>query len=815
MSGLESLPDDILLEFMQDPTFDYDDPGWQAQAEAYMADQDMFDSIDPTSGAPFSIRAQVNAAQSEEDRLATLRKFYPDAIRVEDLSPQFGADQFGDNNFVYTNPENGQLTLFDERDGFLFGASLKDLTADIGPEIAETIGAIGGAIGGVAAGVAATLPTAGVVNPYTAGLAGEAVGSASAREAYIGILNHFGETEDNRTLGELRNDFLFTAGINGAGGPILSKLGRGLVIAGDSVRYIAGGMNKQAREAYKKLSSVISAPTAGQVTMNPIINLIETTMEKLPASTKVMHESAKRTLVEIEKYVADLAERYGGARTTTEASEKLFKSADPDVAGPIGSVRKAKARYKNQVNKLYKNVADLMPSNNMKNIDNTMALVEDFMLKSRTAVGHRQSDVGLSQAELILKDFKNGVLDFDQLRSFRTQLLADTSSPIANATTSASQKGQLKQLIGAITGDLDNHVASFGDDALKKAYKKANRFVATNQGPGGDITFVNKLLNKADVELETALNSILQGSKEGAAKIIKLKNKLTPKEFSVLSGYTLGRMGMPMPSVAEGVELGLETGADYLAKKGFSINTFMKNWETLSKEAKDALFTGGQYDGLAKELDNLVFTVNRVKQSGRSTANPSNTAQIAYTMGLFAPAYAATSATFEAGFSSLIAPWGIAKLFTKPSFVKWLAEGVEIAASNPQAYGNHVRKLIQIQAANPEIRNEIRAILEGLQGESIEPINDQKATSSQVVPMRKNEGNFRQIVGEEVANKVLPDTNVLAQSIDSFQMPDINAPAFPTTAPMTTDPVTRMALAGNNPDNQLIAMRQSGIAGLG
>ena len=43
-------------------------------------------------------------------------------------------------------------------------------------------------------------------------------------------------------------------------------------------------------------------------------------------------------------------------------------------------------------------------------------------------------------------------------------------------------------------------------------------------------------------------------------------------------------------------------------------------------------------------------------------------------------------------------------------------------------------------------------------------------------------------------------------------MPNLNVPAFP--APMTTeDPSTRMALAGDNPDNQLIAMR--GIAGLG
>ena len=809
MSGFENLPDDVLLEMMKDPSFDYNDPQWQEQADAYMADQSMFDNVDTSSGAPIGIRAQVNAAQSEEDRLLTLKNFYPDAVRVEDLSPQFGADQFGDGNFVYTNPENGALTLFDERGGFLFGASLADLTADIGPEIAETIGAIGGGIGGGILGIPGGPPgiAAGVI-------AGEGVGSASARESYIGLLNFFGETEDNRTLGELGGDVLFTAGINSAGGPILSKIGRGLVYGANSIRYVAGGMNQSAREAYKKLSSIISTPTAGQVTMNPVVNLIETVLEKLPASTKTMHEAAKRTIVEIEKYTADLAQKYGGARTTTEASEELFGAAEKGVPKSGGSVRAAKERYTNQVDSMYTQVKELMPSTNMTSINNTMALIEDFMLTSKTAVGSRQADAGLSQAELVLKDFKDGVLDFNQLRAFRTQLMNDTSSPLANATTSNSQKQQLKRLIGSVTKDLDEHVLSFGDESLEAAYKQANEFVAKNQGVGGDITFINKLLDKSADELEPALKYLLQGSKDGAARIIKLKNKLTPEEFSVLPSYILGRMGMPTPGMASGVELGVETGAEYLTKQGFSVNTFMKNWGSLSKEAKDILFKGSdEFADLAKELDNLQFTVNRVKESGRSAANPSNTAQIGYTMGLFAPAAAATSATFEAGFSSLIAPWGAAKLVTKPAFVKWLAEGIEIAARDPASYGNHLRQLVQIQALNPEIRGEIQAILEGHQGESLEPINDQKSSSNQTRPLLKNEGKFRSLVGSEVAEKSLPTNDMLSQSIDSFEMPDIATPAFePDLNPMQAASAT---ILPDEKDRE-IAMRQlGGIGSLG
>ena len=78
----------------------------------------------------------------------------------------------------------------------------------------------------------------------TAGvIAGEGLGSASARESYIGILNYFGETEDNRTLGELGSDFVLTGGLNAAAGPVLAKFWQGIKATGNSVRYLADTMS--------------------------------------------------------------------------------------------------------------------------------------------------------------------------------------------------------------------------------------------------------------------------------------------------------------------------------------------------------------------------------------------------------------------------------------------------------------------------------------------------------------------------------------------------------------------------------------------
>ena len=146
--------DEDLLDYLENNDFSKKS---DADQLLVLAEQQLLDSIDDQVGAPFDVRAQVMAAQSPEDRLNTLRKFYPDAIPVGVLSPQFGEQRFGRNNFVYTDPETGNLTLFDE-DFRIFGMAaptFKDVFADAGPEVAEVVGAVGGAALGATVGVPA------------------------------------------------------------------------------------------------------------------------------------------------------------------------------------------------------------------------------------------------------------------------------------------------------------------------------------------------------------------------------------------------------------------------------------------------------------------------------------------------------------------------------------------------------------------------------------------------------------------------------------------------------------------------------------
>ncbi len=797
--GVKNLETDILLSMVdsQPPI-----PNFRADGQPKNFEDDLLDkiamerlvnSVDIKTGAPGSVRAAVSAAQKPDDRLATLKQFYPDALPVEVFDPQNGAARFGRGNFVYTNPENGQLTLFDE-DLRLFGLSVPGLRdfIDVGPEIAETVGAVGGAIAGGTVGTAG-----GPVGIGTGIVAGEGLGSATAREAYIAILDFFGETEDSRTGGERLRDFGTTTAINAVGGPIVNKLFQGVkYVAGQPIRYMTGGMSPDAKVAKQRMEEVgITDPSAGMVTANPTVNLIEQGLSAAPTSTKIMHDNAAQVINQIDEYAKNLATKYGGIRTTAEASEDL-----------LGAARSARLRYDTKTNQMYSKVNDFMPDNLVSDAQFTTEFVNKYLAQSQRATGKEALDPALRQAEKVLKDAKDGVLSYNQLKDFRSSLMHNIRSAESQGALSASNR-KIKELIGYVTRDLDALVARSDNPNALKSYKAANKYVKDNTGKMGGLTYVDNIIKKGEVRATNALNYVLSGAKDGGEDLLKLRSMLKPEEYNVLSGYVLGRMGLPTPGLAAASEIGeqaVREGSEYIAEQGFSPRTFITNWNRLSKEAKEALFNGTDHKDLVPELDNLVFVIDRIGKSAQQMANPSGTARVMGALSIFGIGAADVglgrlvgSEGFEYGLGALVAPYASAKLLTNRQFVNWLAEGVEKAAYDPQSFGQHVRRLYQIYEANPDIREEIRAITEGLANENIEAIPSQNSASapkiSQAVP---NEMNFREVSNPEIAGKLLPD-NELVDQINSFELPqvaDVDLAASPTILPDEKDREIAMRL---------------------
>jgi hypothetical protein len=816
------------------------------------AQLDLLNSIDTQTGAPAGIRAQVAAAQTEEDRLATVRKFYPKALPVEVLDPDYGASRFGRGNFVFNNPETGRLTLFDE-DMRIFGMPIPTLAdfADAGPEIAETIGAIGGGFAGAAAGAGAgtlALPGVGTVAGGTAGfVAGEGLGSAAAREAYINVMRFFGETEDNRVMSERIADFSVTAGMNAAAGPILSGIFKGAkIVVGAPIRYSMRAKNMSAEKKLQQMKDLgISNPSAPSISNNPMLAMFSQYLHATPASSAIMMRNSAQTLKELDAATTELAGKYGGVRSTSEAAKSVMTSAQA-----------ARVRYEEQLKTMYDEIDELIPDTVISEGANTQEFIKKYIANAETATGKPTMHPALAQAQMLMTDVSNGRLNYNTLKEFKSSLQRNTRSAEAKGAFALSgADAKSKELIGYVTADMHDLVASAGEQIAKeiggkagevakanllKKYKATNAFVNKSMSAGGDIKFIDKVIRTGGDEATAALLYATNPAslKMGAERMEKLRRQFTPEEFDVLAGYMLGKMGMQKGTTAgvgQIAEEGFErTGADAIADAGWSTGEFLKNYNNLSAETKKALFGGTKYRELTPALNNLTTVIEDVHKAAGAMANPSGTARLLGAVSAFSPSIGVLSGVFDGdafkyGLSSLIAPYAQAQVFTQPAFVNWLAKGIELKAYNPKAFPQHIRRLAVIGIANPWIRDQIRGIIQGLSHEPLEPMPWENSSSKRgfnAIP-ENNEVGFRQVVPKSTADKLLPNREEMMATLNNMTIPQVGSalesifeplPSTGIQAPGSFQAGLSPIVLPNDADRELALRMQAnsgGIAALG
>ena len=797
------LTDEDLLNYLENNDFSRTSEADQLEI---IAEQQLLDSVDDQTGAPFAIRAQVMAAQSPEDRLETIRKFYPDALPAAVFSPRFGEQRFGRNNFIYTD-ENGKLKAFDE-DFRIFGMAaptLRDVFADAGPEVAEVVGAVGGGIAGGIAGAASGLGVGSIPAGAAGILIGEGLGSATARELYIELLSMFGETEDSRTLSDQFLDYSTTATLNGTLGPISNKLLNGVKYqAGASLNYVLGGNSQRANALIK---AGITDPSVGVLTGNTSVQMIEGALASAPPSTKAMQKNAQQTINQIEQSVNKITEKYGGSSSKFEVGEKTYKY-----------LQNARNKFDLESNRLYSEISDLIDPNITTDGKFIKQVIEDITRdvgQSQLAKG--QNKAILEYAKKYAVDLKNGTLNYNTLKNIRTHLGKDLGDPLTAGAT-GGERAQFKRLYSAITKDLEELVTKSGNKEALKKVKAANAFTKSKLASDGSITYVDNLLKKArDGDFAKITKSLISGAKDGPAQLRKLREEFTEDEFEALSGYFLGSLGNPKAGIATPELLGRESVKDIMGGSiddvsNFSPQTFITQYETLSDEAKDILFRGGRYEDLVPELDNLVAVINEVKVASVRGANPSQTAKGIYSIGLLSTFVGElggingkSGGSFDYGVGAILGTYGTAKLLTNKSFVNWLSQGVKQVAYDPNSFVQHVRRLYQIHELNPDIRDEVEAVLHGLSHGALEIPEELNAkTQPPVSGPVENEANFREVSTSEVSNLLMPEIERQdVPRLDVDMLDDTRDPALALSPTIVPDEKDRE-----------IAMRSSGIGSL-
>lgn len=642
-------------------------------------------TIDRKSGAPAAVRAFVGSVNKSDDKIASLQKYYPDAI------------PYGEDNFVFTNPDTGKLTLYNPR-----GLDLGDV-ASISRESAQVVGGTVGAALGAGTGLAVSIPTGFTAAPVTlpaGAMAGAGLGVASSGAAFDALINFFGLTEDTRSPGQRAIDF----GVDTATGMAGEGIGRGASYVGGKLinaaskktKQLLGGGGQLADDLVKQFRSFDIEPTPSLVTNNAGYARLEAGLQQNPLTAETMIKQAQSVVDKTHKAVSKIVGEIGEPRTTQGAGEAIKQAA-------INSAE----RFGFKQEKLYSEAFDLIGDETPVGAFAVEALGNEIraeIAKSPNTMGAVFGPV-LKQIDNIVADASGGGIPFKSLRQIRTAIGRDLDNPLLTGST-GSQNEAMKRVYGALTEDLANAATATSTEAAKKL-KTADRFTRMWMNTAADT--MNKIA-RFDAD-EKAFKFAMASAKDGGSSLARLRKNFTPEEWDTVAASVIDKLG--------DASAGMQNGAG----DAFSINTFLTNYNKLSPEAKTALLGGSRYKGQREALEKLTGLMGRIKEVSRFS-NTSNTAgaiqaqlYLSALGGGLGYAYSGNYKGAAIGAAAAFTPRMAAKLLTSPKFVTWLSEPLEQATKAGSKFtpSEHLGRLALIAKEEPDLSDEIKSFIKQIE----------------------------------------------------------------------------------------------------
>ena len=627
---------------------------------------------------PNKIRFLVEGAPNQESKVATLKKFYD---KVELHPTQNG-------NFIVTD-ETGEQFIVDNKNKTNFG----DLI-DMGKELSQVVGSMGGAVAGSAVGPGGTI-------------LGSGAGMAFGSEVFERVAQKYG-AEILRTnkehAAERMTDFAFGS-VGQAVAPLILKGFKGSLV----------GFGKAAVKSRERLKAFIDAgvsPTLGQVSQKRGIQTVELMLGNFPGASGRISAHALKAQDDLGKIAFNSASKL--INKTLPASEvEVGKAITQGIKNGVNASDGFIGRFQSRVGQLFEEASQLVPKNTLVSLESTLTKLKDLVSPIK----------GAEATSLILK---NQFLD-DIFKGLQTDLKKNGGklsweavkalrSKIGNKLSSFDlipdvDKAQLKLIYGALSEDLKLTAKGISKQAYNKILR-AHKYYSKGLKRIED--YLQPITKVGDPDRIVSI--LLNSAKEGASRINAIKKSLNPDQYKIFLSSVIDRLGRIQPAQA--------IGGDILEGSGkFSSETFLTNWSRLSDKAKEALFTGkGWSKEMIKDFDNIVKISSIIRQSGKTFKNPSGTADRVVGQGIVlgggATAFTGNPA-FLVGVLGAIGGANISsRLFTNPSFIKWLAQGTKIASTKGMdGILTHIGKLGTVMGnADSETRQFIYEYLQMLMG---------------------------------------------------------------------------------------------------
>ncbi|WVT74023.1 hypothetical protein QM996_02595 [Sinorhizobium chiapasense] len=651
---------------------------WMADAIPVNDDAPLEENLDRSLRVPSLLRAEVGALNKPEDRLAAIRKTYPDA------------QPYGEDNFIYTSPETGNTGLYNP-EGLDWGDWMS-LLPEAGEMVGAGVGAAGGAVGGGFVGSAVPVLGTGA-GAVTGGIAGAGAGGATGKDLTERGLNWLFGNEDTRTTGEYARDKATDFALSAAG----EGIGRGVVHGGKAIANAArsrfvGGVDDvaQAASRFRDFDAAGLEPTVGMVTQ---------TKKALDREAALAANPTSR-----------VGRTYGAV---DDALDARYNQLVTDVAGPLGvttregageslqrAARAAEDQMRANYGELYDKTTDLVgavrsPGTNVQDLLVKFNAEKKLYGQSAKLNKGPTIDRAIKQAKALAEDAKKGI-SFDDLKETRTAI-----DKIAfDKTGDPFEKRLFGQIRDAVTKDMEEAAGSAGTDATQ-TWKSAEGAYKDFRSPTGSRSAIKPLAKEADpIKVYGEVTKrIKEGNAHGLARVRReLENAGGKPEWRQTVGTMLDNMGRKIDG--DGVEV-------------FNPRKYVSDFANMPDEVKDVMFKGTDLEGYRLDLEQLSrLAANRAGLNGKKSTSNLGNALIDTALSTGGAVAGAATDVAGGGFMGAIAG-AVARpvkkavadaymdrLLTNKEFVRWLVK-VPQAQIQKDGLRSHIIGLRQIQRTVP------------------------------------------------------------------------------------------------------------------
>lgn len=656
----------------------------QARIAEFRNSDEFEQTIDKDTGAPGIVRAIVDGAANQDEKLASLRNYYQDATI------------YGEDNFLFTDPMTGKYTVYNPK-GFEAGD-----VAGFAREGSVVVGSFLGSLFGFGGGFVVGAPTGpgALLTGSSGAVIGAGLGAAAGGSLYDLATGLFTGREINQSFAE--------AGARTSGeiisGAISERIGQ--IITLDALKRALGGGTDAAKYVFNKFASANITPTAGTVVGRGGLAQAEQQLKQLAPAAEVLNKKADEVM-----------EAVGGVHKAM--TQRLGRPTTPQGVGEIAkdAAKRIRTDVDVRMDTLENNIINKIGPNAQVRLDSVLQIRFDMIAKAQKSPYYKR----LYKKPL---EYINDLIETDDLSyGFVKELksnLGRTAYANPSQTTNPDLIFELKNIYRAIGKDMTDSAKRI-DPSVGKDVDVYNRYYSMYKI--NVEKFVQKI-EKTDAP-HKIYTTMMTDSRGGNTNLLKMKKNFKSEEWDDIAATVWDELGKANPGVQDA------TG------ELFSGSKFLTNFNKMSKEAKDIIFSGEKNADLRGALEDLLTQTDAIKRIEGYKNNANTGGAISMLVALsalgaggydvaFGDAGAGTGTMAAVGAGFLGARYS-AKLLTNPSFVKWLATPIdETAQSVLQGVTTQMTKLITIAEAEPEISREIYQFISAMRPAPGYDINNQK-----------------------------------------------------------------------------------------